>query len=324
MRWACLCTHLLLCLLALTASACRQGERAPIRTRAEAMPPGAAKVSPASDLFPPVLHSSRWQAPRPLEGPINTAGAEDSAFITPDGSILYFFFTPDASVPPEKQLLDGATGLWWSKKVGGQWAEPERIILGRGPSLEGAAFVEGDTLWFGSVRTGNYREIDIYAARLKDGRWVDVKNAGRQLNQEYDIGEMHIAPDGRALYCGGPGQWGDPSKDLYLLQREGDGWSKPVALPEPINTREYSEDQPFVTPDGNELWFTGQSRRGYPGPAVFRSVKLADGSWGPPEEIVSNFAAEPTLDAHGNLYFVHHFIRDGKILEADIYVAYRN
>jgi hypothetical protein len=39
--------------------------------------------------------------------------------------------------------------------------------------------------------------------------------------------------------------------------------------------------------------------------------------------IISQFAGEPTLDAEGNLYFVHHFYLDGKQIEADIYVAYR-
>jgi len=96
------------------------------------------------------------------------------------------------------------------------------------------------------------------------------------------------------------------------------------ALPSPINTKEYNEDQPFVTPDGKELWFTGQSRLGYAGPAVFCCVMKADGNWSDPEEIVSNFAGEPALDAQGNLYFVHHyFTADGKMIEADIYVVYK-
>jgi hypothetical protein len=38
---------------------------------------------------------------------------------------------------------------------------------------------------------------------------------------------------------------------------------------------------------------------------------------------VDHFAGEPTLDAQGNLYFVHHFYRDGVMIEADIYTAVR-
>lgn len=72
-------------------------------------------------------------------------------------------------------------------------------------------------------------------------------------------------------------------------------------------------------PDGTELWFT----RIYNGsPAIYRS-RLVIGRWTEPELIISNFAGEPTLDREGNLYFVHHFYKDGKMIEADIYVARR-
>ena len=39
--------------------------------------------------------------------------------------------------------------------------------------------------------------------------------------------------------------------------------------------------------------------------------------------IVSQFAGEPTVDWQGNLYFVHHYYEEGKMIEADLYVAYR-
>ena len=79
------------------------------------------------------------------------------------------------------------------------------------------------------------------------------------------------------------------------------------------------DSRPYVTPDGNELWIT----RWYQGtPALFRSRKVG-GEWQEAELIVSRFAGEPTLDVHGNLYFVHHFYDNGVMLEADIYVAYR-
>ena len=289
------------------------------KTRYEALPDDAVKVTPENDVFPPVLHSSEWMQPVPMSGPINTAGAEDSPFVTPDGS--RFFFTPDVDVPPEEQLMDGVTGIWWSKKVDGVWSEPERVVLSRLPALDGAPFVQGNILWFASARVGNYGDIDFYTAEYRNGGWRDWENAGKQLNQDYDIGELHITGDGGTMYCGKTSENG--SKDLWVLHKTSEGWSEPVKLPFPVNTDEYDEDQPFVTVDGRELWFTGESRLGYPGPAVFRCNKTQDGSWGEPEEVLSNFAGEPTLDEQGNLYFVHHFFTaDMKMVEADIYVAY--
>jgi hypothetical protein len=73
-----------------------------------------------------------------------------------------------------------------------------------------------------------------------------------------------------------------------------------------------------VSQDKNELWFT----RMYLGsPAIYRSLWKGS-SWSEPELVISQFAGEPTLDNQRNLYFVHHFIRDGKMVEADLYVAY--
>jgi len=289
------------------------------KNRYDSIPDDAVKITPEHDVFPPVLHSDEWQTPVPMQGPINTAGAEDSAFIMPDGKTFFFFFTPDVDVPPEKQLIDGVTGIWWCR-MDGTWSEPERIVLNNDVSLDGAEFVQGNTMWFASVRAGNYGEIDFYTAEYINGKWGNVKNAGEQLNSEYDVGELHITSDGQTMYCGDG--WGDGG-DIYVLHKTSDGWSEPVALPPPVNTQEYSEDQPFITEDGNEMWFTGQSRLGYPGPAIFRSLNV-NGNWSEPEEIISSFAGEPTLDREGNIYFTHHFFDENmNMIEADIYVAYR-
>jgi len=69
--------------------------------------------------------------------------------------------------------------------VGGNWTSPERVVLSDYLSMDGAEFVLNDTMWFASVRPGNYREIDFYTAHLRNGNWTDVRNAGRQLNEDY-------------------------------------------------------------------------------------------------------------------------------------------
>ena len=35
--------------------------------------------------------------------------------------------------------------------------------------------------------------------------------------------------------------------------------------------------------------------------------------------MTSRFAGEPSLDNEDNVYFTHHFFKDGKMIEADIY-----
>jgi len=123
------------------------------------------------------------------------------------------------------------------------------------------------------------------------------------------------------MYFGCGGAYGN--EDICVSERTKDSWDQPARIHE-VSLSGAKKGQPMVTADGQELWFTSPSRLGYTGPAVFRSIRNPDGTWGEPEEIVSNFAGEPTLDPEGNLYFGHHyFSADVRMIEADIYVAYR-
>jgi hypothetical protein len=294
-------------------------EEPTLKSRLEAIPATAIKQTPAIDRLPPQLHSDEFQLPVPLGDAINTAGAEDSPFITTDGNSLYFLFTPDGTIPAEKQLIDGVTGIYVSQKVGGQWQQAERVLLQQldEVALDGCVFVQGKQMWFCSARVGNYRNIDFWIAEYKDGKWTNWQNAGKLLNQEYEIGEMHITADGNEIYFHSMQAGGKGGVDIWVTRKVNNEWQIPENVAA-ANTTD-NEGWPFVSQDGKELWFN----RTYLGsPALFRS-KQVNGQWTEPELIVSQFAGEPTLDNDGNLYFVHHFYWDGKMLEADIYVAYR-
>jgi hypothetical protein len=284
-------------------------------SRESAIPAGAVKMSPETDPSPPVLHSDEWLAPVPMPGPVDTAGAEDSPFITPDGRTFLFFYTPDAQIPAEKQLFDGATGIYMTERVDGPWAEPWRLVL-QDPgklALDGCEFLLGQELWFCSAREGNFRDIDLWLADLRQGVAGNWRNAGERINRELRVGEMHLSSDGATLYFHARGPAGNV--DLFLTRRIQGGWSD--AEPMTALNSDADEGWPFVSEDGFEFWFT----RTYEGtPGIFRSLRTELG-WSGPSLILSTFAGEPTLDRAGNLYFVHHYVVDGKIVEADIYVA---
>jgi hypothetical protein len=294
-------------------------QQTPTRSRESAIPSDAVKMTPAMDLFPPVLHSSEWLEPVPVSSVINTAGAEDSPFILPDGSALYFFFTPDVRVPVEKQVLDGVTGIYVSRWVNGSWSAAERVVLQDAGklALDGAEFVQDSVMWFASAREG-YTGVNLFTAEFQNGKWSNWQYVGDKLMKEYQVGEMHITADGGEMYFHSPRAGGKGQLDIWVTRKVNGEWQLPENV-EVVNSAE-NEGWPFVSEDGNELWFT----RTYLGsPAVFRSLKV-NGTWSEPELIVSRFAGEPTLDVNGNLYFVHHFYsNNSEMIEADIYVAYR-
>ncbi|MDD1747868.1 MAG: hypothetical protein LUQ16_08910 [Methanomassiliicoccales archaeon] len=309
---------MLVTIYVLVAGTGNEGEETD-KDRLESIPSDAVKALPSSDIYPPELHSPSWQSPVPVPGPINTAGAEDSPFVLPDGSGLYFFFTPDVRKPANEQLFDGVSGIWYSQWNGSGWSEPSRVWLqDKGKlALDGAAFVQGDEMWFASAREG-YTDVNLFIADFENGHWADWQYAGDLLNVQYEVGEMHITADGQHLFFHSGRTGGQGGLDIWRSDMVGGQWQEPVNVEEVNSAGE--EGWPFISQDGNELWFT----RTYLGsPGVFRST-WTDGSWSEPELIVSSFAGEPTLDQEGNLYFVHHFFDNGTMIEADIYVAYRS
>jgi hypothetical protein len=314
-------------ILLLASLACRQTflPATPL-ARSESIPAGAVKMTPAEDAWPPLVRGG-WSQPVPLSGPINTAGAEDSPFIPADGGALYFFFTPDLNIPVERQIGDGLTGIWMASWQNDGWGEPVRVWLSRPGelSLDGCAFVLGDEMWFCSVRIGNLREVDLYTARRVNGVWNDWENAGRQINLEWQVGEMHITADGQELYFASSREGGFGGSDLWVARRSGNGWSQPVNLGANVNGAG-NENRPFVTADGQELWFDAESQSGRPGPAIYRCRRGAEDAWEGCEEVIAQFAGEPTLTPDGmTLYFVHHYFSAdlSRMIEADIYVSQR-
>ncbi len=316
---------LFLGIFSLTLPACGQAIVTPPQVNRDFLLP-ETKYSPVTDFWPPTTIEG-WSQPVPLPYPVNTSGGEDSPFILPDNQTLYFFFTPDVSIPVEKQLMDGVTGIWVSHRNGDTWSEPLRVRL-ENPgtlALDGCEFISGDLMYFCTIRPG-FTSIQWFEAKFIDDAWQKWQYAGDTLKQnEYQIGELHVSADGQELYFHSARPGGFGGLDIWVSQKTLNGWGEPVNLGVNVNTSA-DEGWPFISTDGRELWFNGQSTRGRPGPAIFLSTRQMDGSWGKAMEVVSTFAGEPALSGDGKmLFFVHHYYSKdmSKMLEADIYFSIR-
>jgi hypothetical protein len=284
-------------------------------SRISKIPSDLTKITPTQDLNPPKSYSSEYNDPNPVPGKVNTAGGEDSAFITPDGETLYFFFTPDVRVPVEKQVIDQVTGIYRSRKVNDTWQEPERVILQDSGKLaiDGCEYVRGNTMYFGSAREG-YTGLHWFKAELIEGKWRNWVTADKELKaEEYSVGELHITANNEELYFHSERPGGQGGYDIWVSTRVNGEWGEPINLAA-VNTAG-SEGWPYVAEDGGELWFS----KDY---GIWRSLRIS-GEWQAPERIFSPLAGEPSMDKYGNVYFTHHFYKDNVMLEADIYVATR-
>jgi len=198
--------------------------------RESLIPENKTKRTPETDHYPPVLHSSLWEEPIPLPDPINTAGAEDSPFMDPCGCNLYFVYTPDVDVPIERQLIDGVTGLWSSRRTDDGWSDPEKVKTSDEDTLDGCPFIQGEELWFCSARPG-YTGVNFFIADLDDSNATNVRYADERLNDDIVVGELHITTDGRDLYYHAL-RPGGTDMDIWVTHLMNGTWSDP----ENVNT----------------------------------------------------------------------------------------
>ena len=227
--------YLMACTIFFSGCSEVSGPAATELTRLESIPEGAVKITPETDIFPPAIHSTQWSSPVPIQGPVNTAGVEDAPVMSADGTLFIFFFTPDGNLPPEEQLFDGVSGVWWCRKTGSSWSEPVRALLADPDEdhLDGSLAFTNNTLWFCSARQGNYNPIDIYTAELSGNQWINWQNAGQQLNGQYSVGELYATSDGDSLYFA-DNENGYGQNDIWLTVKNGTNWSSPVNLDKPL------------------------------------------------------------------------------------------
>ncbi|MCD6288400.1 MAG: PD40 domain-containing protein, partial [Candidatus Hydrogenedentes bacterium] len=209
--------------------------------------------------------------------------------------------------------------VYYSKKQGDGWTEP---VAATGINVKdfptGAAHSQDDkTMYFSSIRPGVLGGSDIFVCEKKNGKWVNPKNLGAPVNTAAMESEPFISRDGKTLYFASSRKGGKGKADIYVSRKNGDTWTQPVNIGSPVNSSE-DDTQPFVTEDGQELYFQAMNRKGVPGPAIFRSIRQGD-AWGEPELVVSGFVGEPTLTSDKKyLYFVHIILKGGKLTDAEI------
>lgn len=117
---------------------------------------------------------------------------------------------------------------------------------------------DGRTMIFESNRDGKY---ELFESRLENGVWGDpvplddINNFGDSTDL---IGGPSLSFDGNYLFFFASFREGFGREDIYYSIREGDGWSQPINIGEPINSVGY-EGFPSISADGNTLYFVRQT-----------------------------------------------------------------
>ena len=144
---------------------------------------------------------------------------------------------------------------------------------------------DGREIYF-CVILGQYKLSNIVGCRFENGRWsAPFVVPGLDQPGVHYI-EPHISPDGKKFFFAsnrpGPGkEFNERDEDIWVMERQGDGWGEPRNLGAPVNTPG-GEFFPTTTFDGT-LYYTGPDATGK-GEAIYRS-RWVDGSYAAPEKL---------------------------------------
>ncbi len=113
--------------------------------------------------------------------------------------------------------------------------------------------------------------LGLYSAELKDGKWIQI-NPFRYNDPGYSILTPFLTPDGKFLYFSSDMPGGYGGTDIYICEKKGNGWEKPVNLGSIINTKG-NEISPFINESG-ELFFASDGHPGLGEKDLFMSKRI--------------------------------------------------
>lgn len=204
---------------------------------------------------------------------INQGSVNFNPAVSYDGNTMVF---------TESRGLENA--IFYTIKDRGVWQVPIEITgqLGNARDCHATSLnADGTELYL--YKLDNF-DGNIYVSRLVNSAWTKIKKLNRNINTRFYESHAAISYDGKRLYFTSNRPGGQGELDIYVSERgSGDNWGRAVNLGPTINTP-FNEDTPFITEDGQTLFFASEGHNSMGGYDIFKS-NMVDGSWLIPENL---------------------------------------
>ena len=218
-----------------------------------------------------------------LGSTINSYHAEHSPVISKDGKTLIFTARNEISTG-HKEAPDGDyfEDIEQSElNEDGTWTKPHSI----GKSLNSSGHDASIQLYDNDTKLLLYKATkggDFYFSSKGEDGWQSPERI-KELNTASFESDAHITQDGNTMYFSSNRDTRDGNLDLYVARKTAEGvWGEPTPITE-LNT-DFDEDSPFLTADGQTLYFSTRGRNSMGGYDIYKSEKVGD-KWGTPENL---------------------------------------
>jgi len=235
----------------------------------------------------------------PVRVGINTEDWEDGAYISSDGSVLYFSYYPgDIMKDLQTRKFKDDMDVYYSSKP---FEKKKLHPISEDIWSEGGVMFSGSDIYYMSNR--NSPDFDNLYKNGHQLEYSDPKKAEQDPHYCAKKDEMYFWVDGI----------------IYVHKN-----SSTTALPKPINDGSQNI-QPFLMPDCETMYFTSDRKQRWVN-AIYMSNRVGENGWSEPELVAESKVGvgEPTLTDNGKtMFFVVAFKSPRRDLNADIYYTER-
>jgi tetratricopeptide (TPR) repeat protein len=220
---------------------------------------------------------------------INGKYADFSPVLTFDESSIFFTsrrLRPDSTNseirdPETDQYKDDIYVSFRTKE--NTWSKPELLNLNT-DDHDASISVSPDGLTL-FVYQDSLGDGQLKYSKLIGETWSDPAKLGSDINTSHWETHVTVSADGNELYFVSNRPDGSGGRDIYRCVKLPDGnWSKALNIGKKINTK-YEEDAPFLSPDGQFLYFASKGHNTMGGFDLFVSKKDKNGNWGDPQNM---------------------------------------
>jgi tetratricopeptide (TPR) repeat protein len=226
-----------------------------------------------------------------LSNRINNNSPNIRSVVSGDGSTLVFM-----------SKLKFYDAIFICKKDGDDWSFPKNInqeVRSDGNLYVSHISYDGTRLFF--VMNDNFNS-DIYYSDYneEEKKWSVHEKLKIPVNSKYWESHASISKDGNTIYFASnrKGSMSGSMDIFYITKNEKGKWSTPENIGPKINT-EFNEDSPYITPDGNKLFFCSQGHKDNLGGYDIFYCEKTGSTWSAPINI-----GYPINTSDDDLYFM--------------------
>lgn len=223
-----------------------------------------------------------------LGSSINSKMPEYVPVITPENELLFTSRRKDH----EKEKINDLDGKYFesmyiSKIENGKFETPRRYTI---PDLfMSSKFRKHHESVISMSPDGKklfvYRDNKIYEIEISDVKKSEPKKLSKNINFDSYQNHAYLSKDEKQLFFTSEAKGGFGGLDIYRSVKGSDGiWGTPENLGPNVNTA-YDEDAPFLSNDGQILYFASRGLPGYGNFDLYKSELGSDGKWGIPQNL---------------------------------------